>query len=282
MTSLCPACSHVGDLRYGQNIDVSKMNSATYSSRKRPEFMHYDYFECRRCKSLFTCEVATEDLIASYQEAPLGAISESRFAARTYRDLILRYQGLAPTTLLDIGCGDGAFLSLMADAGTTLAHGVEPSEHAVAQCSDHRISIIGQTIENLKVNIRYEAVCLFQTIEHLGNPRATLQAMSSLCSQSGSIYVICHDRHAPVNRLLGTRSPIFDIEHLQLFTKLGLSSLINSTGMDIQHLQHFTNRYPLSYILRLAFPEIEIRTFPIDPVLPLPLGNLFLVATPRT
>lgn len=39
-------------------------------------------------------------------------------------------------------------------------------------------------------------------------------------SKEGSIaYLVCYDYRSFVNKILGMKSPIYDIEHLQLFSK---------------------------------------------------------------
>ena len=42
--------------------------------------------------------------------------------------------------------------------------------------------------------------------------------------------IVCHDRRAPLNRALGARSPIMDIEHLQLFSQASARALLERTG----------------------------------------------------
>jgi hypothetical protein len=67
----------------------------------------------------------------------------------------------------------------------------------------------------------------------------------------GMIAMITHDYSAPVNRLLGRRSPIIDIEHLQLFCPAALHYLVAAAGYDAPVIQSFRNVYPLRYWLRL-------------------------------
>ena len=51
---LCPSCGFDGYLKYPEKIDSKKITKLTYASRKLPELMHYDLFECSNCKTLFT------------------------------------------------------------------------------------------------------------------------------------------------------------------------------------------------------------------------------------
>lgn len=64
--------------------------------------------------------------------------------------------------------------------------------------------------------------------------------------------MVGHDRPAPVNRLLGRRSPIYDIQHLQLFCPGSLRELLERAGFRDVQVRRFRTRYPLRYWLRSA------------------------------
>lgn len=240
--------------------------------------MHYDYYECPECAMLFTSGVDTSSLIDSYESAPLDASLESRFAAKTYGRLVIDTLRRVPYSVLDVGCGDGAFLSLMGDFGSQVIHGVEPSRDAASQCLDPRVEFKSATLDNLEPSLKYDAVCLFQTIEHVQDPKNLIRQLATRMKADGSLFVICHDRLSPVNRVLGSRSPIFDIEHLQIFTTAGIRLLVETCGLQVTTLQRFTNRYPLSYAMRLALPAFGAPAWTTKISVPVPAGNLFLRA----
>jgi SAM-dependent methyltransferase len=241
--------------------------------------MHHDFYECRTCTTLFTQVVDADGLLKSYLMAPLHATQESVAAAATYRSLIEEAETIPPFSILDIGCGDGAFLSQMLNSGSRIAHGVEPSRAATAKCRDSRVKILATTLSELQGSTTYEAVCLFQTVEHVPDPKSLIELMVGRLTADGSIYLVCHDRLSLVNRLLRKRSPIFDIEHLQLFTERGIRLLLESSGLQIRILKRFSNKYPMSYALRLAFPELSIPAWCSRVNIPVPAGNLFIQAT---
>ncbi|MNL09625.1 hypothetical protein D3C87_1303920 [compost metagenome] len=64
--------------------------------------------------------------------------------------------------------------------------------------------------------------------------------------------VVVHDWRAPLNRLLGLRSPIIDVEHLQLFSPRALRELLQRAGFERIELKPIRNAYPLRYWLRLT------------------------------
>jgi hypothetical protein len=72
--------------------------------------------------------------------------------------------------------------------------------------------------------------------------------------KSGEVFlVICHNRDGLVNRMLGRKSPIFDVEHLQLFNNRSVRRLFEAAGYEGVQVTAIRNRYPLRYWMRL-FP----------------------------
>jgi hypothetical protein len=82
---------------------------------------------------------------------------------------------------------------------------------------------------------------------------------------------------------MGKKSPIFDIEHLQLFSPKSMRHLLESIGFDKIVIFPIANRYPLRYWLRIfpfstkvkhslitCFDAIGLGSLPI----PIPAGNM--------
>ena len=64
--------------------------------------------------------------------------------------------------------------------------------------------------------------------------------------------MLCHDRFALSNQILGQKSPICDIKHLQLFTANGLQILFINLLLKIVLAKHIIFVDRLGYWLRLA------------------------------
>ena len=99
----------------------------------------------------------------------------------------------------------------------------------------------------------------FQTIEHVENPRELCESAIRLLSPGGAIYLIGHDCESLVNRAMGTRSPIFDIQHQQLFSKMSLRYLLENTGFTDVDVRTIRNRYPVAYWMKLLPVPIGLK-----------------------
>jgi SAM-dependent methyltransferase len=146
------------------------------------------------------------------------------------------------------------FLSCLREAGFKEVIGVEPSPAAIEDAKPDIRSAIREGVftEADFEPFSFDLICCFQTLEHIPDPRAFVEASRRLLRPGGMLVVITHDYKALINRALGRRSPIIDIEHLQLFCKPSLSYLMKEGGLKIITIKSIVNRYPISYWLRLA------------------------------
>ena len=94
-------------------------------------------------------------------------------------------------------------------------------------------------------------VTCFQTIEHVPDPLVLVRDAVALLKPGGVLALVCHDRRAAVNRLLGLRSPIVDVEHQQLFSPESVTRLLAAAGLVDVGRRAIRNRYPLRYWVRL-------------------------------
>ena len=99
----------------------------------------------------------------------------------------------------------------------------------------------------------FSLITCFQTLEHVYDPMALCRGAFDLLHRGGALLLVCHDRRALQARVMGTRSPIFDIEHLQLFSRASLGYALRQAGYAEVTTHTVVNRYPISYWVKL-FP----------------------------
>ena len=286
--SLCVICGREGELAFGERFDPALVNSFSYASRKAPELMHFEYLRCDTCRLLYSSKrVSADALEQAYKSAEFDASLESEYAAKTYRRLSSRFLR-SGDSLLDVGCGDGAFLSECRDLGLNVL-GIEPSDQAADGAEPTSSSLIFHgPYQRFESEEGFDLITLFQTIEHLDGPMSFLSWAYDHLKPGGRLLIACHDHEAPVNRVMKERSPIFDIEHLQLFSRTALRQGLETAGFDVESLGRYSNTYPLSYWVRLSPLPTRLKNLLRRPgsrvgVVPvrLPVGNLFGVARRR-
>ena len=260
--NLCPACLFHGNLRYPEKLDDELFNELTFASRKRPELMHYDLYECENCRTLFTSRnVNLSELLKNYEIAEYDSNVEAKYAAKTYVRNLKKVLPDFKGSILDIGAGDGAFLSEAQGVLATSNLGIEPSVKAIAKSEDIRVNIRNISIEDLDTDEKFDLITCFQTIEHLNNPRGFIENIKRFINPGGYFAISCHNRLSLVNKILGEKSPIFDVEHLQVFTDRGIETLFTGLDLKIIYSSKYRNKYPLSYWLKIAPISEEIKDF---------------------
>jgi SAM-dependent methyltransferase len=179
-------------------------------------------------------------------------------------------------SVLEIGSGTGGFLERIEAFGFGQLVGVEPSAAAIAAAPPRRRAWLREAIfrEEDYAPRSFDLVCCFMTMEHVRDPGLLTAAVARLLRPGGAFAIVVHDHRSLVNRLLGRRSPIIDIEHMQLFCAPAVERLFQSAGLVRPHVASFRNRYALRYWVRLLPLPAPLRRA-VDAVLRVTgLGNV--------
>ena len=260
----CPVCgdgSENAALFLDQRLDAGRLGSFSFASRKAPEFMSYRLLRCATCRTVYAAAAPPPEALAvAYSKAAYDSAEEAILAADTYEAMLQPVIASLPqrARALEIGTGTGVFLERLHAAGFADVVGIEPSKAAVEAAEAQIRPFIREGIfaEEEFASESFDLICCFQTLEHVSAPKELTRSCQRLLRSGGVLAFVTHDYRAPINRLLGRRSPIIDIEHLQLFCRSSLETLLTSAGFVIENLSPLVNRYPLRYWLRLSpLPE---------------------------
>lgn len=257
---VCPLCGAGSDKAepfLSDTRDESRVNQSSFASRKVPEYMSHAMVRCRDCDLAYVDRPpSVASLAASYHAADYDSAEEAEDAADAYARALATVLDLlnGRGAALEIGTGTGAFLERLGDAGFTQLIGIEPSSAAIAAAPAHRRPWIREGIfeETDFPPASFDLICCFMTLEHVQDPGALVAAAHRLLKPGGVFVGVTHDRRAWLNRLLGQRSPIVDIEHMQLFSAHSAKHLLQHHGYSTVDGTSFRNSYRPSYWLRLV------------------------------
>ncbi|QCP50763.1 class I SAM-dependent methyltransferase [Trinickia violacea] len=264
----CPVCGSSPDrakIFFDEHIDSSKLNEFSFASRKEPEYLCYQMVQCSSCDLVYVDRPPSQQALAEvYHAADYDSSEEADDAASAYARVIrpaLRQLKLGRA--LEIGTGTGVFLDKLKQLGFETVAGIEPSTAAIAAAPAHRHDWIreGIFVEGDYEPESFDLICCFMTLEHVREPAEITRSVMRLLRPGGAFVTVTHDYRSIVNRLMGRRSPIIDIEHMQLFSARSIAALFDRNGYTNVQVKPFVNRYSLRYWTRLAPLPSGIKSF---------------------
>ncbi len=206
----------------------------------RAAFPPYRVVDCPRCALRYLSpRVAREDLPRLYEEsywdgggtaggyasyAEMEALLAKTFAKR------LRWLGApAPgARLLDVGCGPGAGLDAAKAAGWE-AWGLDLSADAVVRAqARHGSRVARGTLEDASFPAGFfDAITLFDVVEHVYEPRRLAAALASFLKPHGSVLIATPNVSSLLARATGPRWVSYKIpEHVTFFSRKTLADAL--------------------------------------------------------
>jgi SAM-dependent methyltransferase len=134
--------------------------------------------------------------------------------------------------ILEIGCAHGFFLELIEQIYPASV-GVDISAAGVAHARARGLDAVVGDVLTTNLTGRFDAVCLWDTIEHLPKPFETLRRARDLLQPSGHFFLSTGDFGAWLPRLQGLRwRQIHPPTHLFYFTRPALRALCQRVGLE--------------------------------------------------
>ena len=207
---------------------------------------------------------------AAYIESQLQA-NQNKFSHQV--GILAGYLSLPGARILDIGCGGGLFLSLLKQQGA-LVTGIELSDSRVRYArTRHNLEVYKLPIESdfwqRSHAGTFDAVTLWDVIEHVNYPFRTLQCAVDVLKPGGLLFIDtpCRDsfyhRFGELTyRLTGGRAPTFLnamysshlFGHKQIFSTVEMKQLFESAGLKVIELRKFHElSFPYEFYLKKLF-----------------------------
>lgn len=173
---------------------------------------------------------ARDDPKGGYANYYLDAEINRRTFERRLRAIEARAASMG--RLLDVGCALGDFVVAAQAAGWS-AEGVEVSEFAASFARRRGVTVhLGDIRELILPVASYEVVTLYDTIEHLDDPVATLRAVRDVLAPGAVVHLVTPNVVGLQARLLGPRWYHYKRdEHLAYFAPETLKRTVEAGGL---------------------------------------------------
>lgn len=211
----------------------------------------FQVVKCKTCGLVFTLPQPDKGLIEEhYQEDYYKEWLEKQMKRRIpmwkkrLKEL-LKYKKSG--RLLDVGFGSGTFLRLAKENGFEV-NGTEISEYACRYVKNHYgIDTFRGDLEEARFpSTSFDVVTLWHALEHLPDPRSTLNEIHRILKKDGVLVVAVPNLNNFITRILyflakGKKLKLFSINakelHLWHFSPHSLSRLLQETGYGVMNIK---------------------------------------------
>jgi 2-polyprenyl-3-methyl-5-hydroxy-6-metoxy-1,4-benzoquinol methylase len=143
------------------------------------------------------------------------------------------------SSLLDVGAGNGTAVRALRDAGVD-AHGIEPAATAVAAARAGGVDTVveGTLEDNPLSDRRWDVVRMYQTLEHMPDPVAALEAARALLAPGARVVIGVPNFGAANRRAFGGSWDGLELpRHLHHFTRSSLARVLDRAGLAVRDMR---------------------------------------------
>jgi 2-polyprenyl-3-methyl-5-hydroxy-6-metoxy-1,4-benzoquinol methylase len=236
----CPVCE-------GRNVrEVMVCKDFTVSQEK------FSIMECGTCSTRFTQHVPAQESIGPYYQSDTyishsdtskGLISKLYKLARRYTlqnkvKNVKRVSGLDKGTLLDIGCGTGAFLHAVQTAGWQVT-GLEPDSGARSLAYQlHGLQVKDNEHLNSLPAGEYDVITLWHVLEHIHDLHGYLEQIVRLLKPKGTVIIAVPNYTSKDATHYNDHWAAYDVpRHLYHFTPKSMAHLAGIHQLKVVAIQ---------------------------------------------
>lgn len=208
----------------------------------------YEVHECQHCTHRYTQDVPDANEIGAYYKADTyisHTDTKSDLISKLYhyvrnitlkgkRNLVKKYTGLSNGKILDVGCGTGAFLHTMKQAGWEV-EGLEPDDTA-SEIAFEKHGIVTQNPEKLfqLPTGQYDAITMWHVLEHVHDLQGYCATLKKLLKPNGVFFVAVPNYTSYDAQKYGPYWAAYDVpRHLYHFSPKSMNNLMQQHEMKI-------------------------------------------------
>jgi SAM-dependent methyltransferase len=232
----CRVCNHLTDPF--MRISSDGLDEPFLDDVLRKQLPELKLRRCRKCSCLWADDARQDEatLVAAYER-----VSDSYFEPadndpryqRFYEWLEqLMKQHVSGRTILDVGCGDGTFLSALSN--DWCKRGVEPSVSGARLARQRNLDVQCGTLDTSANPYEVDLISALDVIEHVVDPNQFVKSLKRNLRKGGAVLLLTGDADAYPARLAGPQwSYLRWCGHISVFSQAGLRRLLESHGFEV-------------------------------------------------
>jgi 2-polyprenyl-3-methyl-5-hydroxy-6-metoxy-1,4-benzoquinol methylase len=233
----CPVCN---------STSIQQQLSAKDHTVSQQQF---SIWHCNDCTARFTQDVPPQDAIGAYyasdnyishSDTKKGIINSLYHMVRkrtlvSKRQLVIKETGMKQGSILDIGCGTGAFLNTMKEGGWSIT-GLEPD--AIARNKAAELYNIhpqeSQQLFGLNKG-SFNAITMWHVLEHVHELHAYIKQIETLLAPNGKLFIAVPNYTSKDADTYATNWAAYDVpRHLYHFSPKSMENLLSQHGLKIK------------------------------------------------
>ena len=216
--------------------------------------------KCRTCEYVFLPRTADlpERVAALYAGDYFTGAEFGNYAgqrptfARNFQDYLRRMKraGASGGRLLEVGCAYGFFLEQAQPDFEAIGIDVNAAAIDAARAIGTN-AICDEFLEHVFPSL-FDVVCIWDTIEHVLEPRAYLDKSRDVLTDGGWLFLTTGDIGSLMARMRGPRwRMIHPPSHVNYFSRATMTKLLENTGFDVVSIRSVGTRRDLVNALHL-------------------------------
>lgn len=229
--------------RFTGSCNVCRSKKVVRYSNPAIERLPFSFYRCRNCGFIFVFPVPVTPSSTYYEALTMPDFGEGEAIWNGHYLSSITKHSNATGKLLEIGFGNASFLKLAREKGWE-THGAELSvplaDHAREVLNLHNIRL--GTIDELEYpESFFDVIAGFNFLEHVQDPRKTLERIWRLLRPSGIVAVMCPNIsgifHSLMPEILANNDPLriswCPPDHISYFNKRNLRILMEDVGFTV-------------------------------------------------
>ncbi len=201
----------------------------------------FNVCQCSTCSVAFTAP-QPEDVGRYYQKQYRRYVGVVLYILKTLYGIRSRQWSRMfsqPGTVLEVGCGDGYMLNSLRGQGWT-AVGIERTpEMAEFARTQLGLEVYSTGVQDIPNNQKFDAIILFQVLEHIAEPLTMLQEVAKRLTPNGKLIIGVPNFDSWQRVFAGKYWFHLDIpRHLVHFSPYSLEQALKLAGMTIERIRY--------------------------------------------
>ncbi len=220
------------------HLSTAELDEPFLDEGLRRELPELELRRCAECRCLWANDARQHDAVLSeayerVSDSYFDSVENDPRYRRFYERLEQQVKPhVSGTTILDVGCGDGVFLSTISDRWSK--HGLEPSASGASLARKKNLEVECATMDTSTRQYEVDLISALDVIEHVIDPHHFVDLFKRHLRPGGVVLLLTGDADSYAARIAGPQwSYLRWCGHISVFSRHGLRKLLESHGFEV-------------------------------------------------